>query len=381
MKINPPFKADHVGSLLRLPELKDAKAALEAGKLSQEDYKAIENESVAKVVQIQERAGLKSITDGEQRRKFFHVDFLEQLEGVEASHGEYEIKFRGKDKDVSFVPPVLNITGKLGRADTGIVLEDFRFLNSVVSEQSCPKICIPSPSMLHFRGGRDGISKEAYPDLDNFFADLVHVYQQEIKALYDEGCRYIQLDDTNLAYLCDPEHCKRVEALNEDPAELPGLYARLITDCFKGMPDDLVSAIHLCRGNHSSAWAAEGGYEPVAETMFNETGVDAFFLEYDDDRSGSFEPLRFVPKDKSVVLGLVCSKSQTMESQEHIIKRIEAAGEFIDLNQCCLSPQCGFSSTDVGNDISLEHQFRKLKLIVDTAEKFWQGDVSAASNY
>ena len=381
MKTNPPFKADHVGRLLRLPELKDARTKFEKGNLSADELKAVEDESITKVVAVQERAGMKGITDGEQRRKFFHVDFLEKFEGVEASHGEYEIKFRGEDKDVSFVPPVLNVTGKISRPKEGIALDYFRFLNSVVSEDSVAKICIPSPSMLHFRGGRDGISKDAYPDMDNFFTDLTHVYQQEIKALYDLGCRYLQLDDTNLAYLCDPEHCERVKALGEDPAELPSLYAKLITDCFKGIPEDMTTAIHLCRGNHASAWAAEGGYEPVADTMFNETGVDAFFLEYDDDRSGSFNPLRFVPKDKTVVLGLISSKVSTLETPEEIITRIKEAGEYIDLDQCCLSPQCGFSSTEVGNDISMQNQFKKLKFVVDVAEEFWGNKSSKASNY
>ena len=381
MKTNPPFKADHVGSLLRLPELKDARTKFEKGNLSADELKAVEDESITKVVAVQERAGMKGITDGEKRRKFFHVDFLEKFEGVEASHGEYEIKFRGEDKDVSFVPPVLNVTGKISRPKEGIALDYFRFLNSVVSEDSVAKICIPSPSMLHFRGGRDGISKDAYPDMDNFFTDLTHVYQQEIKALYDLGCRYLQLDDTNLAYLCDPEHCERVKALGEDPAELPSLYAKLITDCFKGIPEDMTTAIHLCRGNHASAWAAEGGYEPVADTMFNETGVDAFFLEYDDDRSGSFNPLRFVPKDKTVVLGLISSKVSTLETLEEIITRIKEAGEYIDLDQCCLSPQCGFSSTEVGNDISMQNQFKKLKFVVDVAEEFWGNKSSKASNY
>jgi 5-methyltetrahydropteroyltriglutamate--homocysteine methyltransferase len=217
--------------------------------------------------------------------------------------------------------------------------------------------------------------------MDNFFADLAHIYQQEVRALYDLGCRYLQLDDTNLAYLCDPEHCKRVEALGENPDELPGLYAHLITECLKDVPEDMTTGIHLCRGNHRSAWAAEGGYEPVAEVMFNETGVDTFFLEYDDDRSGSFEPLRFVPKDKSVVLGLVCSKTSNMEDTGDVISRIKEAGEYIDLDQCCLSPQCGFSSTEAGNDISMKNQFRKLKFVVDVAEEFWGEKISKAGNY
>jgi 5-methyltetrahydropteroyltriglutamate--homocysteine methyltransferase len=235
--------------------------------------------------------------------------------------------------------------------------------------------------MLHFRGGRDGIDKKAYPDLDNFFTDLADIYQQEIMALFDLGCRYLQLDDTNLAYLCDPEHCERVRTLGEDPAELPALYAKLITECLKDVPEEMTTAIHLCRGNHRSAWAAEGGYEPVAEVMFNETGVDCFFLEYDDDRSGGFKPLRFVPEDKSVVLGLVSSKTSKMETPAEVTSRIREAGEVINLDQCCLSPQCGFSSTEAGNDISLKNQFKKLKLVVDVAEEFWGEKISKAGNY
>lgn len=381
MKLNPPFRADHVGSLLRIPELKEARIKFEAGKLSADELKQIENESIVKVVNLQEKAGLKSITDGEQRRKFFHVDFLEKLEGVEASHGEYEIKFRAEEgRDVSLVPPVLNVTGKLGRPDNGVALEDFKFLKSVVSRGNTPKICIPSPSMLHFRGGRDGIDQKAYPDMDNFFADLAHIYQQEIADLYEAGCRYLQLDDTNLAYLCDPEHRERVKGLGEDPDKLPGVYARLITECLKDAPEDMTTAIHLCRGNHKSAWAAEGGYEPVADVMFNETGVDTFFLEYDDERSGGFSPLRFVPKHKTVVLGLVSSKVSKLESAEPILARIKEAGEYIDLNQCCLSPQCGFSSTEAGNDISMKNQDKKLMLVVDIAQEFWGDSVKQAKN-
>lgn len=374
MKIKPPFRADHVGSLLRMPELKKAKELFSAGNIDREQLRAIEDECVKKVVKIQQDAGMQSITDGEQRREFFHVDFLERIGGVKAVYGEYEIKFRAENKDVSLRPPILLVEGKLRRPVEGIALSDYKFLSSQVSLGAIAKVCIPSPSMLHFRGGRDGIDKAAYPDMDNFFSDLVDVYRQEIADLYKAGCRYLQLDDTNLAYLCDPEHCARVKAIGEDPDTLPALYAKLITECLRDVPQDMTVGMHLCRGNHKSAWAAEGGYEPVAETMFNETGVDTFFLEYDDPRSGDFSPLRFIPKDKTVVLGLISSKLGKLESRDTILKRVDDASAHIDLNQCCLSPQCGFSSTHEGNDLSFAEQSAKLKLVVSLADEIWKDE-------
>lgn len=371
MKLNPPFRADHVGSLLRMPELRKAREQFNKGEITRDELTSIEDDSIRQIVKIQEEAGLKSITDGEQRRTFFHVDFLEKIDGVTATFADYEIKFRGGNENVTLAPPILNVTGKLSRPEGGISVKEFGFLKSVVSGDRTPKVCIPSPSMLHFRGGRSGIDDKAYPELDDFFADLAKVYREEIADLYDMGCRYLQLDDTNLAYLCDDEHRERVKALGEDPDKLPALYAKLITDCVKDRPDDMTVAIHLCRGNHRSAWAAEGGYDPVAEVMFNETGVDAFFLEYEDERSGDFSPLRYVPKDKLVVLGLVSSKLPKLEAKSTLKQDIEEASKYIDLDQCCLSPQCGFSSTFEGNDLSYEDQFNKLKLVVETAGEVW----------
>ncbi|MDT8397955.1 MAG: 5-methyltetrahydropteroyltriglutamate--homocysteine S-methyltransferase [Pseudomonadales bacterium] len=370
MKKNPPFRADHVGSLLRTPELHKARVQHEAGQICSEDLKTAENNSIREIVRIQQEAGLKVITDGEQRRTFFHVDFLEKISGVKASIAGYEIKFRGGNKDVTLAPPILEVGDKL-RRDQGLATDDFRFLQSVTPEGHVAKVCIPSPSMLHFRGGRDCIDETAYPDLDQFFEDLARIYREEIAELASLGCRYLQLDDTNLAYLCDPEHRQRVSELGENPDELPALYARLISECVKDRPADMAVGIHLCRGNHRSAWAAEGGYEPVAEVMFNETDVDAFFLEYDDARSGGFSPLRFVPKDKRVVLGLVSSKVPTLESRDEIKGRIQEAAQFIDLEQCCLSPQCGFSSTHEGNDLSFSQQSAKLRLVADIAAEVW----------
>lgn len=365
------FRADHVGSLLRMPDLKAAHSQYEEGKISAEELIEAENRSVEQVVQIQKDAGLKIISDGEQRRAFFHVDFLEKIHGVTASISGYEIKFRGGNKDVTLAPPILTVDGKLSRPEGGIVIDDFRFLKQAVGPDFTPKVAIPSPSMLHFRGGRNGIDEKAYPDMDGFFADLARVYQEEIAELASLGCKYVQLDDTNLAYLCDPAHRERVAELGEDPDKLPSLYAWLISECVKNRPDDMTIGMHLCRGNHRSAWAAQGGYEPVAEVMFNETDVDVFYLEYDDARSGDFSPLRFVPKDKYVVLGLVCSKVPELEDAEDIKGRIKEATEFLPMEQCSLSPQCGFASTHEGNDLNLEQQSAKLKLVTDIASEVW----------
>lgn len=371
MKRNPPFRADHVGSLLRPQALHAARQAYSEGRIDRAALTEAENDAIRGVVDIQQRAGLQGITDGEQRRTFFHVDFLEQIDGVHTDIAKYEIKFRGGNKDVTLAPPVLTVAGKLNRTH-GIATEDFKFLQSVVAPGHIPKVCIPSPTMLHFRGGRKGIDEKAYPNLDEFFADLARIYQEELADLYALGCRYVQLDDTNLAYLCDPSHRERVKAQGENPDELPELYAWLISESVKLCPDDMAIGVHLCRGNHRSAWAAEGGYEPVADIMFNQTKVDAFFLEYDDARSGDFSPLRFVPKDTQVILGLVCSKVPQLENKDDIKRRLDEASKYIALDQCGLSPQCGFASTHEGNDLSVEQQFDKLRLVVELAEEVWK---------
>ena len=365
------FRADHVGSLLRPKALHEARQQFQDEKISRDQLTEVENQSIRHVVKLQQEAGLKIISDGEQRRTFFHVDFLEKLNGVTASISGYEIKFRGGNKDVTLAPPILTVDGKLSRPEGGIMLDDYRFLSSEIGIGYVPKVALPSPSMLHFRGGRDGIDEKAYPDMDEFFADLARVYREEIADLAGLGCRYLQLDDTNLAYLCDPAHRERVKELGEDPDKLPERYAKLISECVRDRPDDMTVGIHLCRGNHRSAWAAQGGYEPVAEVMFNETDVDVFYLEYDDARSGGFSPLRFVPKEKAVVLGLISSKTPELEDPDDIKQRIGEASEFIPLEQCCLSPQCGFASTHEGNDITEEQQLAKLKLVVDIASDVW----------
>lgn len=366
-KINPPFRADHVGSLLRPQPLLDARDRYAAGEISREELREVENEHIREAIKKQEAVGLKSITDGEFRRTFFHVDFLERLEGVTVSGG-IEVKFVGKAGTVDFAPPRLSVTGKL-RHVRDIQKADFEFLQSVTTQT--PKVTIPSPTMVHFRGGRKAIDIEAYPDMDEFFDDLAQCYRDEIKSLYEAGCRYIQLDDTNLAYLCDPKLRAGAQERGDDPDELPHAYAALINQAIAGRPDDLTVCIHLCRGNFRSAWVAEGSYEPVAEVLFNELNVDGYFLEYDDERSGDFAPLRFVPDNKTVVLGLITSKVGTLESQDELVTRIKEAAKYMPIEHMCLSPQCGFSSTVHGNEITEADQWAKLELVVDTARKVW----------
>jgi len=363
----PPFRADHVGSFLRPPELLEARDQYKAGSISREQLRAAEDRSIRDIVRYQEDLGLKGITDGEFRRTYFHIDFLEQLEGVEV-RGGIAVKFHGAAGDVDFAPPVMHVTGKL-RHLKPIQLDDFKFLRSVT--RGVPKVTIPSPTMLHFRGGREAISREAYPDLEQFYADVAACYRAELQALGDAGLTYVQMDDTNLAYLCDAKMREGARQRGDDPNELPRRYAKLINAAIAGRPAGMTACVHLCRGNFRSAWAAEGGYEPVAEVLFTELDVDGYFLEYDDARSGDFAPLRFVPKGKTVVLGLVSTKVGVMESKETLKRRIEEAARFVPLEQLCLSPQCGFSSTVHGNVIAREAQAAKLRLVVETAREVW----------
>jgi len=366
-RINPPFRADHVGSLLRPPALIEARNRQRAGAISKNELRGIEDTHIRDVVKRQQDAGLKSITDGEFRRTFFHIDFLEQLEGVTVTGG-IETKFHSKTGVIDFAPPQLSVTGKL-RHVVDIQRADFEFLKSVTTQT--PKVTIPSPTMVHFRGGRKTIDIHAYPDMDDFFHDLARCYRDEIDSLYRAGCRYVQLDDTNLAYLCDPKLREGARERGLDPDHLPRDYAGLINSVIDDRPKDLTVAVHLCRGNFKSAWVAEGGYEPVAEVLFNDLHVDAYFLEYDDERAGDFKPLRFLPKDKTVVLGLLTTKLGTLESREALISRITDAAEFMPLEQMCLSPQCGFSSTVEGNQITEEQQWAKVRRIVDVSREVW----------
>ena len=364
----PPFRADHVGSLLRPPELLEARRRHAAGELSDAALRAAEDEAIRGAVAMQESVGLEGVTDGEFRRTYFHVDFLERLEGVSVSQADYKVKFHSARGDVDFSPPVLGVSGRLARPRP-IAVDDFAFLRSLTTRT--PKLCIPSPSMLHFRGGRGAVDAEAYPEMEAFFADLARVYREEIADLAAAGCTYLQLDDTNLAYLCDPVHRERARAIGEDPDALPHTYARLISESVRDRPPGMTVCIHLCRGNFRSAWVAEGGYEPVAETLFNEIEVDGFFLEYDDVRSGGFEPLRFVPPGKTVVLGLVTTKRPELEARDDLRRRVEEASRYVPLERLALSPQCGFSSTVHGNEITAEQQAAKLRLVVETAAEIW----------
>ncbi len=374
----PPFRADHVGSLLRPAALIEARTRLlgydhEAaappimGGHDNAELRAIEDECIRDVIALQEGLGLKGVTDGEYRRTFFHLDFLERIDGVEVAPG-IPAKFKGGTKKVEFSPPKILVSAKLKRS-RGLNTEDFAFLHSVT--QHTAKLCIPSPTMLHFRGGRKGVDKVAYPNIEEFFADLARVYREELAELAELGCNYLQLDDTNLAYLCDPAIQESTRQLGEDPQELPRRYAGLINAAIAGRPKNMRITIHLCRGNFKSAWVAEGGYEPVAEVLFNELNVDGYFLEYDDERSGNFEPLRFVPKGKKVVLGLVSSKLPELETKDALKARIDEASQYLPVEQMALSPQCGFSSTVHGNNITLDDEKAKISRVIETAEDIW----------
>ena len=366
-RTTPPFRADHVGSFLRPVKLLEARERFQKGALSRDQLRATEDEAIRDVVRLQEEVGLQGISDGEFRRTYFHIDFLEQLEGVE-TRGGIATHFKSATGEIDFAPPVLHVTDKLKHVKP-IQLADFLFLKSVTKRT--PKVTIPSPTMLHFRGGREAISKEAYPDLEDFYRDAAACYRAELKALADAGCTYVQLDDTNLAYLCDPKMREGARSRGDDPDELPRRYARVINASIADRPKGMTICTHLCRGNFKSAWVAEGGYEPVAEVLFNELKVDGYFLEYDDARSGGFSPLRFVPKGKIVVLGLVTTKVGALESKDALKRRIDEALHYVPLEQLALSPQCGFSSTVHGNDIARESQVAKLRLIVETARDVW----------
>ena len=364
---HPPFRADHVGSFLRPKYLLDAREQRAKGEITAEQLRTVEDRAIAEIVKFQQDVGLQSITDGEFRRTYFHIDFLEQLAGVETKGG-IAVSFHSKAGNVDFAPPVMKVAAPV-RHVKPIQVDDFKFLQSVTTKM--PKVTIPSPTMLHFRGGREAISREAYPDLELFFADVAAAYRAEISALADAGCRYLQLDDTNLAYLCDEKMREGARQRGDDPNELPRRYARLINAAISGRPAGMTICVHLCRGNFKSAWVAEGGYEPVAEVLFNELQVDGYFLEYDDARSGDFAPLRFVPKGKVVVLGLVTTKLDTLESKDALKHKIDEAAERVPLDQLCLSPQCGFSSTVHGNQIARDAQAAKVRLVVETAHEVW----------
>jgi 5-methyltetrahydropteroyltriglutamate--homocysteine methyltransferase len=371
MTEKPPFRADHVGSFLRPKRLIEARERHAAGGLDDAGLHAVEDDCIREVVRRQQDAGLQGITDGEFRRTYFHVDFLERLAGVTVTYGEFTAAFRRDDgSEVGFRPPTMHVEAPVRHVGP-IQGVDYDFLAGVVTKT--PKVSIPAPSMLHFRGGRQAISARVYPDLEDFYEDLAAAYRAEIADLAARGCRYLQMDDTNLAYLCDPKIRERTAARGDDPDSLTRLYCRLVNDAIKDRPQDMTVCVHLCRGNFKSAWVAEGGYEPVAEILFNEMAIDGFFLEYDDERSGDFAPLRFMPKGKRVVLGLMSSKRPDVESKDALKQRIDEAAHYVPLEQCALSHQCGFSSTAHGNELGEDDQWKKLARCVEVAGEVWGG--------
>jgi 5-methyltetrahydropteroyltriglutamate--homocysteine methyltransferase len=365
----PPFRADHVGSLIRPQALIDARAGRAKGEISEAELTEIQRAAIRDAVRMQEGLGLRSITDGEFNRGTWQTDFLVRFSNVAQVASRFTTTFHNEKGETEGKPHMVQVTGKLARPRP-IFVDDFRFLKSVTRET--PKITIPSPSIMHFRGGREAISDEAYPDMAEFYADLARVYREEIRDLADAGCRYLQIDEVNFAYLCDPVLRAQVKAnIGEDPDQLAHTYARLINDVIREKPADMVVCMHLCRGNFAGAWVAEGGYDPVAEVLFGEIGVDGYFMEYDTARAGGFEPLRFLPPNKTVVLGLVTTKSGKIESKDELERRIDEAARFAPLEQLCLSPQCGFSSGIGGQTMDVEEEKRKLELVVETAREVW----------
>jgi 5-methyltetrahydropteroyltriglutamate--homocysteine methyltransferase len=362
----PPFRADHVGSFLRPAYLLEARERRARNELGPEELRAVEDRAITEVVRMQEDAGLQSITDGEFRRTYFHIDFLERLDGVSA---DAPVTVKKPDGSEELLPPVIRVVGKV-KHQRDIQLADFKYLKSVTKQT--PKVSIPSPTMLHFRGGRAGISAEHYPELEpTFYEDVARAYGEELASLARAGATYVQMDDTNLAYLCDDKMREAARARGDDPDELPHRYASFINRVVAQKPKGMTLAVHLCRGNFKSTWAAQGSYEPVAEALLTEMNVDAYFLEYDDARSGDFRPLRFLPKGKTVVLGLVTTKLGKLEKKDDLKRRIDEAAKYVPLEQLALSPQCGFSSTVHGNDIAVSAQREKLALIVETAREVW----------
>ena len=370
-RTSPPFRADHVGSLLRPPELLEARDAHAAGRLDDDGLKAAEDAAIQDVVRMQEEVGLQSVTDGEFRRASWHMDFIYSLDGISKAPGNLSVKFHNAEGDIEFTPAALHIDGKLGVSET-IFAEAFSYLQSVASDKQTPKLTIPSPSMVHYRGGRAAVDEAVYPEMDEFWDDLTSAYAEEVRRLGELGCSYLQFDDTSLAYLNDPRQREMIAAQGSSDVEhLHEAYISHINEALAGKPEGMAVTTHMCRGNFRSSWVAEGGYDFVAEALFGELGVDGFFMEWDDARSGGFEPLRFVPKDKVVVLGLVTTKRGELESKDELKRRIEEASQYVDVDQLCLSPQCGFSSTVEGNVLSREQQADKLRLIVETAQEVW----------
>jgi 5-methyltetrahydropteroyltriglutamate--homocysteine methyltransferase len=366
----PPFRADHVGSLLRPPELLAAREDHAAGRIDDAELRAAEDEAIRDVVALQRDVGLRTATDGEFRRASWHMDFIYSLDGITKAPGELKVQFHNEQGDIEFTPAAMRVDGKLGVSET-IFGDAFQFLQSQASDGQVPKLTIPSPSMVHYRGGRASIDESVYPDLDAFWSDLVAAYREEVKRLGELGCTYLQFDDTSLAYLNDPKQRAYMSEIGGDAEHQHEAYIRHINEALAERPAGMSVTTHMCRGNFRSSWVAEGGYDFVAEALFNELDVDGFFMEWDDARSGGFEPLRFLPKGKVVVLGLITTKRGELEDREVIKRRIDEASRHADVDQLCLSPQCGFSSTVEGNVLSREQQAEKLRLIVELAQEVW----------
>ncbi len=369
-RTRPPFRADHVGSLLRPPRLLTAREDQAAGRTGGEELRAVEDEEIRRIVEMQRTVGLQSATDGEFRRSSWHMDFIYQLGGITRTESDIQVNFRNADGTVDFRPAAIAVNAPVG-LEHPIFAEDFRFLAELAGDDLTPKLTIPSPNMVHYRGGRAAVDPSVYPDMEPFWADLAAAYREEIRALAGVGCRYLQLDDTTLAYLNDPAQRAALTARGDDAEHLHETYVANINAALAGRPEGLTVTTHLCRGNFRSSWAAEGGYDYVAEVLFGGLEVDGFFLEYDDERSGSFAPLRFVPPGKLVVLGLVTTKRGTLETKDDLRRRIEEAARVVPIEQLCLSPQCGFSSTVEGNVLSYDEQVAKLELVVETAAEVW----------
>ena len=368
-RTSPPFRADHVGSLLRPKQLLDARSEHAAGRIDDEELRAIEDEAIREAVRMQEEAGLQSATDGEFRRASWHMDFIYQLDGITKEAGHISVQFHNPEGDIEFTPAALHVNGELGVSKT-IFGDDFRFLQESVST-AVPKLTIPSPSMVHYRGGKAAIDPGVYPDLDSFWAGLTSAYREQVRRLGELGCTYLQFDDTSLAYLNDPHQREYVASIGGDPERQHVEYIHHINEALSSRPEGMSVTTHMCRGNFRSSWAAEGGYDFVAEALFNELDVDGFFMEWDDERSGGFAPLRFVPKGKQVVLGLVTTKRGELESKDAIKRRVEEASRHVDLDQLCVSPQCGFSSTVEGNALTIDEEIAKLRLVVEVAHEIW----------
>jgi 5-methyltetrahydropteroyltriglutamate--homocysteine methyltransferase len=370
LRDSPPFRADHVGSLLRPPELLKAREERAAGRIDDAELRAAEDAAIADAVKLQRDVGLRSATDGEFRRASWHMDFIYALDGITTAPGNLKVQFHNEQGDIEWTPAAMHVNGRLGVSET-IFGDAFEFLKSQVSEAQTPKLTIPSPSMVHYRGGRAAIDEALYPDMDAFWTDLVAAYREEVRRLGEIGCSYLQFDDTSLAYLNDPKQRQHIAEIGGDAEHQHEAYISHINEALAERRQGMSVTTHMCRGNFRSSWVAEGGYDFVAEALFNDLDVDGFFMEWDDARSGGFEPLRFVPKGKVVVLGLVTTKRGELEDADTLKRRIEEATQYVDVDQLCLSPQCGFSSTVEGNDLTAEQQAEKLRRVVEVADEVW----------